>query len=221
MRIGVLGTGSVGSTLGTAFTALGHEVRMGSRGTPHERADAWAASVGGLASTGSFGDAASFGELLVNCTAGVHSLHALRTVGAEPLDGKTLVDVANPLDFSGGFPPRLSVTGDDSLGEQIQREFPGARVVKALNTVTASVMVAPDSLAEPTDLLVAGDDVDAKVEVVALLGQLGWRPERVRDLGGISSARVTESYLMLWLALMGQLGSAEFNVRIVTADGQP
>lgn len=221
MRIGVLGTGSVGSTLGTALTGLGHEVTMGSRSTPHDRADAWAASVGPLASTGSFADAASFGELLVNCTAGVHSLGVLRTVGTEALGDKILVDVANPLDFSGGFPPRLSVGGDDSLAEQIQREFPEVRVVKALNTVTASVMVDPHSLAEPTDLLVAGDDGGAKAEVVALLGQLGWRPERIRDLGGISAARVTEGYLMLWLALMAQLGSAEFNVRIVTADGQP
>lgn len=219
MRIGVLGTGSVGETLGTALVARGHEVRMGARSTPHERADAWAASAGPSASAGTFADAAAFAELVINCTAGVHSLDALHAAGAESLAGKVLVDVANPLDFSGGFPPRLSVGGDDSLAEQIQRAFPDARVVKALNTVTASVMVDPGSLAEPTDLFVAGDDDEAKREVFALLDELGWRPERVRDLGGITAARVLEGYLMLWLALMGTLGSAAFNVRVVTADG--
>jgi predicted dinucleotide-binding enzyme len=221
MRVGVLGTGSVGETLGTALVARGHEVRMGSRSTPHERADAWAASAGSSAGAGTFADAAAFADVVINCTAGVHSLDALHAAGAEALAGKILVDVANPLDFSGGFPPRLSVGGDDSLAEQIQRAFPDTRVVKALNTVTASVMVDPGSLAEPTDLFVAGDDVEAKREVVALLEELGWRPERIRDLGGIAAARVTEGYLMLWLALMGTLGSAAFNVRVVAADGQP
>ena len=144
-----------------------------------------------------------------------------RRLGQGSLAGKVLVDVANPLDFSGGFPPRLSVSGDDSLGEQIQRAFPNVRVVKALNTVTASVMVDPGALAQQTDLFVAGDDSEAKRDVVALLGELGWSPERVRDLGGIAAARVTEGYLMLWLALMDALGSAAFNVRVVTVEGQP
>jgi predicted dinucleotide-binding enzyme len=221
MRIGVLGTGVVGETLGKALVACGHEVRMGARVTPHERADAWASSNGASASAGTFDDAAAFGELVFNCTSGVHSLEALQRVDPTALAGTVLVDVANPLDFSGGFPPRLAVGPDDSLGEQIQRAFPGARVVKALNTVTASVMVDPGSLGETTDLFLAGDDVDAKRQVVALLGELGWPAERVRDLGGIEAARVTEGYLTLWLALMGSLGSAAFNVRVVTADGQP
>ncbi len=221
MKFGVLGTGVVGETLGSAFVSLGHQVCMGSRSTPNERAQAWVAARGGAASAGTFAEAAVFGEMVFNCTSGVHSLEALDAAGADSLTGKVLVDVANPLDFSAGFPPRLSVLGDDSLGEQIQRAFPDARVVKALNTVTASVMVDPGSLGEQTDLFVAGEDVDAKRDVVALLEELGWRPERIRDFGGIAAARVTEGYLMLWLALMDTLGSAAFNVRVVTADGQP
>lgn len=220
MRIGVLGTGVVGQTLATALVALGHEVRMGSRQSPNERADAWAASTGSAGSAGTFADAAGFGELLVNCTAGAHSLDALQAAGSEALAGKVLVDVANALDFSGGFPPRLAVGADDSLAEQIQRAFPDTRVVKALNTVTASVMVDPSGLAEPTDLLICGDDATAKSDVVALLGELGWPNARVRDLGGLAAARATESYLALWLALMSNLGTAEFNIRLVASDGQ-
>jgi predicted dinucleotide-binding enzyme len=202
MRIGVLGTGSVGQALSAAFSQLGHEVVVGSREAP----------------PATFGEAAAFGELVINCTSGVHSLTALHQAGAEALAGKVLIDVANPLDFSDGFPPRLAVAAGDSLGAQIQREFPDTQVVKALNTVTASVMVAPDLLPEPTDLFIAGADADAKQQVRALLTELGWRHERVRDLGGIEQARLTEGYLPLWIALMGVLGAPEFNIRIVGVD---
>ena len=205
MRVGVLGTGAVGQTLSSALAALGHEVVMGSRTSP----------------PATFAEAASFGELVLNCTAGVHSLDALRLAGAESLAGKVVVDVANPLDFSGGFPPQLSVPEGDSLAEQIQREFPRSRVVKALNTVTASVMVDPDRLTEPTDLFIAGDDEAAKADVKALLSEMGWAPGRVRDLGGLEAARVCERYLLMWLALMGVMGSAEFNVRLVGVDTTP
>lgn len=217
MKIGILGTGVVGQTLGTGLVDRGHQVRMGARTTPHEGADAWAALAGSSATAGTFADAADFGDLVVNATAGVHSVGVLAALEAQ-LDGKVLVDVANPLDFSGGFPPRLSVVGDDSLAEQIQRTLPRARVVKALNTVTASVMVAPESLAEPTDLVIAGDDADAKAQVTDLLVELGWRRERVRDLGGLAMSRGSEMYLMLWVALMGAIGSPQFNVRVVGAD---
>jgi predicted dinucleotide-binding enzyme len=194
---------------------------MGSRSTPNESAQEWADSQGGSASAATFAEAAGFGEVVFNCTAGVHSLEALDAAGAEALAGKVLIDVANPLDFSAGFPPRLAVPDDDSLAERIQLAFPLTRVVKALNTVTASVMVDPAALAEPTDLFIAGDDGAAKALVTDLLVELGWSRERVRDLGGLAASRATERYLMLWLPLMGGLGSAAFNVRVVTADGQP
>jgi predicted dinucleotide-binding enzyme len=218
MQYGVLGTGVVGQTLGSALIGLGHRVCMGSRSASNEAALAWASAHGEAAQVGTFAEAAEFGEVVINGTAGVHSLAALDTAGPTALDGKVVIDVANPLDFSGGFPPRLSVVGDDSLAEQIQRAFPDARVVKALNTVTASVMVDPGSLSEPTDLFIAGDDDTAKAVVTDLLVALGWSRDRVRDLGGLSAARATETYLMLWVSLMGVLGTAAFNVRLVSAE---
>src|SRR5437660_4098189 len=142
MRIGVLGTGGVGQTIATKLVELGHEVTMGSRSAGNEKAAEWAAGAGEGASEGSFADAAAHSELVFNCTAGTASVDALRAAGEEELRGKVLVDVANPLDFSHGMPPLLSVCNDDSLGEQIQRAFPDTRVVKALNTISVRVMVA-------------------------------------------------------------------------------
>ena len=212
MRIGVLGTGIVGQTLATKLVDLGHEVTMGARSAGNEKAAEWATGAGDGAAEGSFADAAAHGELVFNCTAGTASLEALRAAGAEELRGKVLVDVANPLDFSGGMPPRLSVANDDSLGEQIQRELPDARVVKALNTISASVMVAP---IEGTQLFVCGDDETAKRQVTELLRSFGWPDDAVVDLGGIAQARGTEMYLALWVRLMGALGTPQFNVAIV------
>lgn len=218
MRCGVLGTGVVGQTLGSALIGSGHEVCMGSRTQPHEGSAAWADANGEGATTGSFAEAAAFGEIVLNCTAGAHSPAALGAAGFEALADKVIVDVANPLDFSGGFPPRLAVDDGDSLAEQIQRRFPRTRVVKALNTVTAAVMVDPGSLPEATDLFICGDDADAKRTVSDLVTAWGWEPERVRDLGGLDQARATERYLMLWLPLMGVVSSPTFNVRVVVAE---
>jgi predicted dinucleotide-binding enzyme len=212
MKIGVLGTGMVGRTIATKLAELGHAVTMGAREAGNERAAEWASGAGDGASTGSFADAAAHGELLFNCTAGTASLEALRAAGEEELRGKALVDVANPLDFSKGMPPTLSVVNDDSLGEQIQREFPDTRVVKALNTVNASVMVAgiPGST-----LFICGDDAAAKEQVTELLGDFGWPADSVVDLGGIEAARGQEMYLPLWLRLMGALGTPQFNISVV------
>lgn len=212
MRIGVLGTGGVGQTLATKLVELGHEVTMGSRAAGGEKASAWVAEAGDGAREGSFADAAAHGELILNCTAGTASLDALAAAGEEELRGKVLVDVANPLDFSKGMPPTLSVSNDDSLGEQIQRAFPDTRVVKALNTISSMVMVAP---IEGTNLFVCGDDDAAKQEVTRLLGELGWPPESVIDLGGIDAARGMEMYLPLWLRLMGAQGGPGFNIAVV------
>jgi predicted dinucleotide-binding enzyme len=215
MRIAVLGTGTVGRTIGGKLVELGHEVTLGSRSADNEAGTAWAAESGDAASVASFADAAAAGELVFNCTAGTASLEALGAAGAERLDAKVLVDVANPLDFSGGMPPTLAVCNDDSLGEQIQRAFPGARVVKALNTVNAAVMVDPGALPEPTAIFVGGDDAAAKDEVRGLLEAFGWPADQIIDLGGIESARGVEMYLPLWLRLMGALDSAAFNIRLV------
>lgn len=214
MRIGVLGTGVVGRTISDRLLQLGHEVTMGSRTASGEALNEWLAEAGEGAAGGSFADAAERAELIFNCTPGTASLAALEAAGAESLEGKTLVDVSNPLDFSNGAPPTLAVCNDNSIGERIQAAFPEARVVKALNTVTAAVMVDPGRLRGDHTIFVCGEDEAAKAQVRALLEAIGWAPDSILDLGGIESARGTEMYLPLWLRLYGALGTADFNIAI-------
>ena len=215
MDYGVLGTGMVGQAIASKLIALGHEVKMGSRQAGNEKAVAWAATAGTLASEGSFADAAAFGEVVFNCTSGTGALAALEAAGSENLRGKVLVDVANPLDFSHGMPPSLSVCNTDSLGEQIQRALPEVRVVKSLNTMNCELMVDPGLVPGDHAVFVCGDDPAAKAEVSRLLGEFGWPPARIVDLGGIAAARGTEMFLPLWLLLMGARGSAQFNIAVV------
>jgi predicted dinucleotide-binding enzyme len=217
VRYGVLGTGMVGQTIGSKLVAIGHEVRMGSRAAGNEKAVAWAAGAGDAASEGSFADAASFGEVVFNCTAGAGSLEALESAGSESLREKVLIDVSNPLDFSQGMPPSLFVCNTDSLGEQIQRALPETLVVKALNTMNCEVMVNPQMLEGDHVVFVCGDQEAAKVQVTALLAELGWPSERVIDLGDISAARGTEMYLPLWLRMMGVQGTGHFNIGLQPA----
>ena len=213
MRVGVLGTGVVGQTIGTKLAQLEHEARMGARSADNEKATAWVNSAGVRASHGTFADAASFGELLFNCTAGAGSLAALRAAGAANLEGKVLIDVANPLDFSTGMLPTLSVCNTDSLGEQIQRAFPGAKVVKALNTMNANVMVNPSLVPGDHDVFVSGNDAGAKAQVTRILRDwFGWK--NVIDLGDISTARGTEMLLPIWLRLWAALRTPNFNFHI-------
>jgi len=221
MHIGVLGTGTVGRTLSQALVDRGHEVRMGARSAGNETAVAWAEQSGPLASEGSFADAVAFGDMAFNATAGAHSLEALEMAGAEQLAGKLLVDVSNPLDFSQGMPPTLTVCNDDSLAEQLQRAFPEARVVKALNTVTAAVMVEPDLVPGAHTIFVCGDDAEAKAQTARLLEEFGWPPGSILDLGDITAARGMEMYLPLWLRLWGATGTPVLNVdvRVAAADG--
>jgi len=215
MQIGVLGTGVVGRTLGSKLVELGHDVRMGSRQSGNETAAAWVESAGARASEGSFANASTFGQLVINATAGAASLDALHNAGAENLDGKVLMDVSNAIDRNTGFPPQLSVCNNDSLAEQIQRAFPSARVVKTLNTVNAAVMVNPRALGGRHVVFLSGEDGGAKHQVGELLGSFGWSDDEIIDLGGIETARGTEMYLPLWLRLMVKLGGAAFNIGIV------
>lgn len=212
MRIGILGTGVVGQTIGGKLVALGHDVKLGSRTATNEKAAKWVAQHGSRASQGTFAESASFGEIVFNCTSGMVSLEALRAAGASNLAGKVLVDVANALDFSHGMPPTLSVCNSDSLGEQIQREFPDAKVVKTLNTMNAAVMVNPSAVPGDHDVFVSGNDADAKSRVSSLLQSFGWRT--IVDLGDISSARGAEMLLPIWLRLMGAFKTATFNFHL-------
>jgi predicted dinucleotide-binding enzyme len=219
---GILGSGVVGQTLGSAFLRLGHGVMLGSRSADNPKAVAWAAEAGGLGGTarhGTFGDAARFGKVVVNATTGEGTMAAVAAAGSDALAGKILIDVSNPLDFSAGFPPSLSVPSTDSLAERIQRANPTAKVVKTLNTVNAAVMVDPSRVPGEHGLFICGDDEAAKAEVVELLGSLGWSAARVIDLGDIASARAAEAYILLWVHLYGALGTADFNVEVHRAQG--
>jgi 8-hydroxy-5-deazaflavin:NADPH oxidoreductase len=218
MRVAVLGTGIVGRTLGSALLSNGHEVRLGSRAAGNPAAVAWAEEIGGPASEGTFADAAGFGEIVINATAGAASLEALQMAGSEQLAGKVLLDVANPLDSSRGMPPTLTVCNDDSLGEQIQRALPDVRVVKTLNTVTAAVMVDPALLQGTHTIFVAGDDAAAKRQTADLLQEFGWPEASILDLGDITAARGMEMYMALWLRLWGAAGTAVLNVEVRCAD---
>jgi len=213
MRIGILGTGVVGKTLGTKLTKLGHDVRMGSRTAGGEKARVWVKESGSKSSEGTFADAAAHGEMLFNCTSGMVSLEALKAAGAQNLQGKVLVDVSNPLDFSKGMPPTHSVCNTDSVGEQIQRAFPTAKVVKSLNTVTVAVMVEPSLIPGVHTMFVSGNDAKAKAQVIDLLKTgFGWK--EVMDLGDITAARAQEMYLALWLRLFTKLKTPNLNIHV-------
>lgn len=215
MNIAILGTGMVGSAIGSKLIQSGHDVKMGSRKAGGGKALEWVKANGPKASQGTFADAAAFGSLAFNCTSGMGSLEALDQAGAGNLKGKILIDVANPLDFSKGMPPSLGVCNTDSLGERIQKAFPETRVVKALNTMTAKLMVDPARLAGGDHTaFMAGNDPEAKAEVAAILKErFGWKD--VIDLGDISAARGMEMILPIWLRLWGGLKTPDFNFKIV------
>lgn len=214
MRVGVVGSGMVGEALADRLLELGHEVRMGSR-TADGPALRWAQRAGERASAGDFAEAAEFGELVINATAGANSAEALRQAGEQNLAGKVLLDVANPINTAGGSGPvTLTVANTDSLGEQIQREFPAARVVKALNTMNCSVMVRPETVPGEHVVFVAGDDAEAKRTIAELLKSFGWPNSRIIDLGPLVSARGTEAFLLLWLPLWRSLDQGQFNIAI-------
>jgi predicted dinucleotide-binding enzyme len=213
MRYSVLGTGEVGRTLGGKLVELGHEVSLGSRTKDNPGAVAWAGNAGPRASHGTFAEAAAFGEVVVNAVGGRVALDVLRAAGEENLAGKVVVDVSNPMAFEDGQ-LRLSPVESDSMGEQIQRAFPHARVVKSLNTVNCHVMVDPALIPGEHQVFVCGEDTDAKERVTAMLGEFGWPPHRVFDLGGIQRARAVEMMLPLWVALFQHFGDAEFNLEV-------
>jgi predicted dinucleotide-binding enzyme len=213
MDIGVLGTGTAGQTLGSKLVQLGHHVMMGSRDAANPKAITWAKEEGPRASFGTFANASAFGEILFNCTLGSASLNALRQAGAENLKDKVLVDTSNPIDYSTEM-WTLTVCNTDSLGEQIQREFPAARVVKTLNTVNANVMVDPAKLPGKSDVFVSGNSADAKATVIKILNEwFGWKS--VIDLGDITTSRGVEMYVMLWQHLRHSVSSHRFNIKVI------
>jgi predicted dinucleotide-binding enzyme len=217
-KIAILGTGMVGSTLGTKLVQLGHQIMMGSRTIKSDAGQKWLRSVGGKAQIGTFTDAAAFGEIVFDCTNGANSLAALRQAGTANLRGKILLHVSNPLDFSKGMPPTLTVCNTDSLGEQVQREFPETRVVKALNTVNCDIMVQPALIPEDHNLFICGNDAEAKAKVSGWLCEwFGWKGSNIIDLGDITGARGMEMWMPIWLRLYGTIGHPHFNLRLAIA----
>ena len=214
MKLGILGTGMVGNAIGTKLIQLGHEVKMGSRTPSNEKAAEWVKANGPKASQGTFADAAAFGEIVFNCTAGAASIEALKQAGERNLQSKILIDISNPLDFSQGMPPTLTICNTDSVGEQIQRAFPNVKVVKTLNTVNCNVMVNPSLVPGDHDVFMSGNDAAAKSKVREVLTQwFGWKS--VIDLGDISTARGTEMYLPLWVRLYALFQKPNFNIKVV------
>jgi predicted dinucleotide-binding enzyme len=225
MKIGVLGTGIVGRTLAARLVEVGHTVVMGTRSPAETLARQEGDRISGQTVSawlkqnpqvrlGDYAEAARHGELLVNATNGSGSLDALRAAGEAALNGKVLVDVSNPLDFSKGMPPTLFVSNTDSLGEQIQRAFPLVKVVKTLNTMSAMLMVNPGQLAGGDHtVFVSGNDDAAKQAVSDLLRSFGWKD--IVDLGDITTARGVEMYLPVWLRLWGALQKPMFQIKVV------
>jgi 8-hydroxy-5-deazaflavin:NADPH oxidoreductase len=191
VKVGVLGTGDVGKALARGMLLLGHEVMLSGR-EDNEAARAWAREAGEKARSGSFADAAAFCEIAFLATKGMATEDALRMAGVEHFAGKTVVDATNPLD---GMPPALAISGNDSLGERVQRLLTGAHVVKAFNTVGNPLFVHPQLPAKP-DMFIAGNDDGARAEIANICEAWGWG---VVDLGGIESSRYLEAIAMAWI----------------------
>jgi len=214
-KIGILGTGIVGKTIGSKLIELGYEVMMGSRTLANEQASEWVKSAGATAWQGTFADAAKFGEVVINCSKGEFYVDVIKSAGEQNLANKTLIDISNPLDFSMGTPPVLmpALCNTNSLGEEIQKMIPATRVVKTLNIVTCEVMVDAKKCGGPATMFIAGNNTDAKEMVKKMLQQFGWTD--IIDLGNIKHARSTEMMLPIWLSIYLSAKNASFGFKVV------
>ncbi len=226
MKISVLGTGIVGQTISVKLSDLGHEVYLGTRNsnetlnrlkpnpmTGKSFAD-WYKENNKIILT-DLDKIPEDSELFINATSGDKTLKTLSAVGKDKLKDKVILDIANPLDFSKGMPPTLSICNTDSLGEQVQKEFPESKIVKSLNTMNAYLMVNPSIVPGDHNVFVSGNHKEAKTVIENLLISFGWEKANIIDLGDISTARGTEMLLPIWLRLWSKLGSVEFNFHIV------
>jgi 8-hydroxy-5-deazaflavin:NADPH oxidoreductase len=230
MKIAILGTGSVGRAWSSKLTSLNHEVMMGTRNVKEKLAAAAKDYMGNPpfsewhsanknVKLGTFAEAAAFGEIIINVTQGGNSINALKEAGAANLDGKIVIDVANPLDNSKGMPPTLipELSNTNSLGEEIQRTFPGARVVKTLNTMWNGLMINPNMIGDGDHTaFICGNDAEAKSKVKMLMREFGWKDNNILDLGDITASRGTEAWLPLWLRIWGATQNGAFNIKVVS-----
>lgn len=229
MKIAIIGTGSVGQAIASKVSSLGHQAMMGTRNVGEKLASQVKDHYGnppfgkwfkenGQIKLGTFAEAAEFGELVINATQGIHSVDALTQAGDKNLNGKILIDIANPLDFSKGMPPSLvpMLSNTHSLAEEIQNTFPEVKVVKTLSSMWAGIMVNPEMINKGDHTnFICGNDPGAKEKVKGLLGEFGWKNENILDLGDLSSARGVESILPLWLRIMGAQQTGAFNFKVV------
>lgn len=224
MKIGILGTGGVGKAFATRLTGLGHDVMVGTRDTVATLGKTDKGSFSEFMAQnpgvklGTFAEAAAFGEIIINVSKGANTRDIINAAGVAHLNGKVIIDISNPLDFSKGMPPSLipEFSNTHSLGEEIQKMVPGAKVVKTLNTMWNGLMLDPNMLGGGNHVnYICGNDADAKKEVVKLLHEFGWRDENLMDLGDITAARATEATLPIWLRVYGAKKTGAFNFKIV------
>ena len=225
MRIGILGSGMVGRAHAERLVALGHDVVLGTQDVKQTLAKTTPDAMGNppfsewqkgkpKVQLATLAETAAHGEVIFNALNGGISVEALKKLETA-LRNKTLVDIANPLDFSKGMPPFLSVCNTDSLGERIQQALPGTRVVKAFNTMNAHLQVNPQQLAGGDHhAFLSGNDAKAKAQVIEIHKAYGWK--NIIDLGDITTARGSEMLLPIWLRLWGALKDPMFNFKIMT-----
>ena len=212
-RVGVLGSGVVGRRLAGAFAGRGHDVMIGSREPGKPELSEWLSGDGAGITAGTFAETAAHGDLLVLAVLGNAAEEAIAEAGPDNFTGKVVIDAMNPLDFSSGFPPKLSICGENSLGECVQRALPDARVVKAFNTIGNPYFVDPSfSEGRPT-MLIAGNDDDAKRTVSDAVADFGW-PDAV-DIGGIEGSRELEAVCILWVKIGGLRGSWDHGFKLL------
>ena len=212
-RVGVLGTGEVGRRLASGFRDRGHQVTIGSRDPETPELREWLSTDGTGIEAGTFAEAAAGRELLVMAVLGDAAEQVIADAGRESFAGKVVIDATNPLDFSGGFPPKLSTSGEDSLGERVQRSLPDAKIVKAFNLIGNPYFVDPSfSEGQPT-MLIAGNDADAKRTVTDLLADFGWSD--VIDIGGIECSRELEAICIAWVKIGGVRGAWDHGFKVL------
>lgn len=212
-RVGVLGSGEVGRRLAAGFRSRGHDVMIGTRDADKPELREWLSGDGAGIVAGTFAETAAHGELLVLALLGNAAEPAIAAAGTEHFAGKVVIDAMNPLDFSGGFPPTLSIAGADSLGERMQRALPDAKIVKAFNTIGNAYFVDPSfSEGQPT-MLIAGDDGDAKRTVADVLADFGWSD--VFDIGGIEGSRELEAICIAWVKIGGLRGAFDHGFKLL------
>jgi 8-hydroxy-5-deazaflavin:NADPH oxidoreductase len=212
-RVGVLGSGEVGRRLAAGFCSRGHDVMIGSRNPAKTELREWLSGEGAGVKAGTFRQAAAHGELLVLAVLGDAAEEAIADAGAENFSGKVVIDAMNPLDFSGGFPPKLSIAGQDSLGERVQRALPDAKVVKAFNTIGNPYFVDPTFSEGAPTMLIAGDDEGAKRTVGDVLADFGWSD--TVDIGGIEGSRELEAICIAWVKIGGARGAWDHGFKLL------